>query len=82
MVPGEKDICKITKKLAIPKIIKSQHRNKPVQPSRIPTNLFAHNIDFLLLKRNLDHFFVFSFLVAAHWGQVVIRFDILTVFVQ
>ncbi|VXC86981.1 hypothetical protein SPHINGO8BC_50567 [Sphingobacterium multivorum] len=33
-------------------------------------------------KRNLDHFFVFSFLVAAHWGQLVIRFDLSTVFVQ
>jgi len=33
------EICKITKKLAIPKIIKSQHRNKPIQQSRIPTNI-------------------------------------------
>jgi hypothetical protein len=61
MVPGEKDICKITKKLAIPKIIKSQNRSKPInsqgasQNNRLPRNSY-----FLLRKRSSYLFLSFN----------------------
>jgi hypothetical protein len=61
MVPGEKDICKITKKLAIPKIIKSQNRNKPTNSQgRSQNNRLPRNSDFLLRKRSSYHFLSFN----------------------
>ncbi|RKF39620.1 hypothetical protein BCY89_24715 [Sphingobacterium siyangense] len=61
MVPGEKDICKITKKLAIPKIIKSQHRNKPINSQGASqNNRLPRNSDFLLRKRSSYHFLSFN----------------------